>query len=94
MDTTFTDDAPLNVRTAVVTDAKVPLVLKERRGLSSAHEGCVGGVQRIDASQIVAAVTAAHSTYNSNRNRKLEISTAPTKAKSWESAYSHALIKN
>ena len=28
---------------------------------------------------------------NRNRNRKLEISTAPTKAKSWEPAYSQAL---
>src|SRR6218665_1130891 len=28
-----------------------------------------------------------------HRNRKLEISTAPTKAKSWEPAYSQALIK-
>src|SRR6218665_3279889 len=29
-----------------------------------------------------------------NRNRKLEISTAPTKAKSREPAYSHALVQN
>jgi len=29
-----------------------------------------------------------------NRNRKLEISTAPTKAKSREPAYSQALIQN
>jgi len=29
-----------------------------------------------------------------NRNRKLEISTVPTKAKSRESAYSQALIQN
>jgi len=29
-----------------------------------------------------------------NHNRKLKISTAPTKAKSWEPAYSQALIQN
>jgi len=29
-----------------------------------------------------------------NRNRKLEISTAPTKANSWEPAYSQAPIQN
>ena len=31
---------------------------------------------------------------NRNRNPKLDISTAPTKAKSWEPAYSQALIQN
>jgi len=29
-----------------------------------------------------------------NRNRKLKISTAPTNSKSWEPAYSQALIQN
>ena len=32
--------------------------------------------------------------HTSSRNRKLEISTAPTKAKSWEPAYSQALNQN
>jgi len=32
--------------------------------------------------------------YFMNHNRKLEISTATTKAKSWEPAYSQALIQN
>ena len=32
--------------------------------------------------------------FDHNSNRKLQISTAPTKAKSWEPAYSQALIQN
>src|SRR6218665_2730770 len=35
-----------------------------------------------------------HRTVDRNRNRKLEISTAPTKAKSREPAHSQALIQN
>jgi len=52
-------------------------------------ESFISGAERVDVLRVLGVVPRLR-----NRNRKLDISTAPTKARSWEPAYSQALIQN